>query len=353
MTEYNTLKRVVVGVENYENSKIVDTSLKHFFKDNLKDYYRDENFTSYNIPNKYIDERKCDLNNLAIFLQNEGIEVLRPLPCNRLKTIKTPYFNSVFYSNSNVRDLTLTINNKIITAQTTIRSRYFENTLLNEILYDETLKYNKLLISPPLASLSDDKLDWCDWREYATLNNKHFDTRYEILFDAANCIKVTNTDIIMNIGNRNHYNGYVWLKQILPKINIHPIYMCDNHIDGTILPIRDGIFLVNTCFLKHDIRYYLPKKFHNWEFIEVNEKKLNPKIYDELLLSGPQLATYEGIDINVLSLSPNKIVVQDSAVHVIDKLDKRGFEVLPIQFRHGVLFGGGIHCSTLDLERDE
>jgi glycine amidinotransferase len=353
MTEYNTLKRVVVGVENYENSKIVDATLKHFFKDNLKDYYRDENFTSYNISNQCIEERKQDLDNLVNVLLNEGIEVVRPNECSRLKTVKTPYFNSVFYSNSNVRDLTLTVGDKIITSQTTVRSRYFENIMLNDILNNEISKYDKTVISSPLASLQNDKLDFCDWREYVKIDDKKFETNYEILFDAANCIKVTDSDIIMNIGNRNHYNGYIWLQRVLPLIKIHPVYMCDNHIDGTLLPIREGVFLVNSCFLKNDIKNYLPKRFHNWEFITVNEKKLDPKIYDQLILTPPQLATYEGIDMNVLSISPNKIIVQNSAVHVIDKLDRCGFSVLPIQFRHGVLFGGGIHCSTLDLERDD
>lgn len=352
MTEYDTLKRVIVGVESYENSKIVDITMKHFFKDNLKDYYRDENFTAYNISDECIAERKYDLDNLANTLLNEGIEVLRPNQCNRLKSVKTPCFNSVFYSNSNVRDLTLTVGNKIITSQTTVRSRYFENILLNDILNNEISKYNKIVIAPPLASLADDKLDLCDWREYVKINNKKFNCNYEILFDAANCIKVTDKDIIMNIGNHNHYNGYIWLQQVLPEIKIHPVYLCDNHIDGTLLPIREGVFLVNSCFLNNDIKEYLPQKFRNWEFITVNETKLNPEIYDRLVLTPPQLATYEGIDINILSISPNKILVQDSAVYVMDKLYKRGFDVLPIKLRHGVLFGGGIHCSTLDLERN-
>lgn len=352
MTEYDTLKRVIVGVESYENSKIVDITMKHFFKDNLKnDYYRDESFTSYAVSDQQITERKEDLDNLANVLTSHGIIVTRPNKCNRIRGVKTPYFNSVFYSNSNVRDLTLTFGNKVITSQTTVRSRYFENILLNDILHDEMINHDKILLSPPIASLADDKIDFCDWIEYGCADKK-FDFNFEILFDAANCIKVTPSDIIMNIGNRNHYNGYTWLKNVLPNVNIHPVYMCDNHIDGTLLPIAPGIFLVNTSFLKKDIKDYLPKKFHNWNFIEVNERKLDMKIYDDALLTGPQLATYEGININVLSISPDKIIIQDNAYRVIDALTKYNFNIIPIKFRHGVIFGGGIHCSTLDLERD-
>ena len=353
MTEYGTLKRIVVGVENFENTKIVDVTLKHFFKDNLKDYFRDESFTSYTVSDKVISERKEDLDNLASTLSALGIEVVRPQPCHRLKQIKTPFFNSVFYSNSNVRDLTLTLRNKIITAQSTVRSRYFENILLNDILYQEIFKYKKQVLSPPLGSLADETIDFSEWREWVDKKEKNIDLRYEVLFDAANCIKVTPEDIIMNIGTQNAYNSYIWLKSLLPEINVHPVYLCDNHIDGTILPIDEGTFLVNACFLRQDIRSYMPEKFKNWNYIEVNDRKLDPAVYDQSTLTGVQLATYEGIDINVLSISPKKIIVQSSATSVIDKLEKNGYDLIPIQFRHSTIFGGGVHCSTLDLERDE
>ena len=351
MTEYDTLKHVVVGIESYENTKIVDTTLKHFFKDNIRDYYRDENFNSYHISDKLLLERKQDIDNLCDVLIDNNIKVTRPAQCGRLKSVKTPHFSSVYYSNSNVRDLTLTLDDCIITAQTTVRSRYFENTDLNEILYDQFIKNDKKLISPPLATLCDNKLDFIDWKIWSSRNDHVFDDRYEILFDAANCIKVTDEDIMMNIGNQNHYNGYLWLTKVLPHKSIHPVHLCDNHIDGTILPLRHGVFLANTCYLDGDIKDYLPNKFKSWKIIEVNDRKLNPEIYDKTTLSGPQLASYEGIDINVLSISPDTVIVQDTATRVIDSLLKNGFNVIPIQFRHGTVFGGGIHCTTLDLER--
>ena len=157
----------------------------------------------------------------------------------------------------------------------------------------------------------------------------------------------------MNITNKNMYNGYRWLRSVLPSyINIHPISITDNHIDGTILPINEGLFLANTCFLSKNIKDFLPSKFKNWNIIESNNEKLPYEKYDNAFLNGPRLASYEGIDINVLSLSPNKILVQDTfSKKNIEKLQKYKINVIPIKFRHSTIFGGGIHCSTLDLER--
>ena len=124
MNEYNELKRVIVGEETYENTKYVDYTLKLFFKDNLSDYYQSNEFVKYDIPDKIIQERKDDLENLSNFLKKNKIEVVRPKPINKLKAVKTPDFKSVFYSNSNIRDLCICIDNYIICSFSSVRSRF-------------------------------------------------------------------------------------------------------------------------------------------------------------------------------------------------------------------------------------
>jgi glycine amidinotransferase len=353
MSEYGNLKRVIVGEETYENTKYVDCTLKLFFKDNLSDYYQSDEFVKYDIPGKIIQERKDDLENLSNFLEKNKIEVVRPKPINKLKVVKTPDFKSVFYSNSNVRDLCICVQDYIICSFSSVRSRFFENQCLLDILHDE-IKRGKKIICPPIPTIHKDKIDNSDWKNFKLDDSILFYEDYEILFDCANIIKVTDDDIIMNITNKNMYNGYKWLRSVLPsKINIHIICICDNHIDGTILPIKEGLFLANTCFLNKEIRDLLPKKFKKWDVVESNTKKLSYEEYDNAFLDGPRLASYEGIDINVLSLSPNKILVQNTFDKKnIEKLEKYKVEVIPLRFRHSTIFGGGIHCSTLDLERD-
>ncbi len=351
MTEYDTLKRVIVGVETFEKTRRVDYTLKLFFKNNMHDYYHDDSFVQYDIAESIIQERKADLENLARVLQLHGVNVCRPEPCKGLKTTRTPSFDSISYSNSNVRDLCLSLDNMIICSFSSVRCRFFENILLYDILMEE-MQSGSQVISPPMPSLDTLKIDNAPWEEYTINDSVKYYPSYEILFDAANCIKVTNNDIIMNIGNRNAYNGYTWLCSVLPdNINVHPINICDNHIDGTILPLREGLFLANTCFLDKEIRDYLPEKFKTWDIIEINETKLDKAIYDQSHLTGPELATWEGMDVNVLSISPDTVLIQDVFTRGADILEDFGFNVITIPFRHSTIFGGGIHCSTLDLRR--
>ena len=53
---------------------------------------------------------------------------------------------------------------------------------------------------------------------------------------------------------------------------------------------------------------------------------------------------------NVLNI--DEIIVNEDSINVIEQLNKLKFNVIPIKFRHSELFAGGIHCSTLDLERE-
>ena len=55
---------------------------------------------------------------------------------------------------------------------------------------------------------------------------------------------------------------------------------------------------------------------------------------------------------NVLNIDENTIIVNEDSINVIEQLNKLKFNVIPIKFRHSELFAGGIHCSTLDLERE-
>lgn len=351
MTEYDRLDEVVVGVETFEKTRKVDYTLKLFFRDNIHDYYHDEDFIEYNISEQIIEERKQDLDNLARVLEDNDVTVMRPTPCNGLKTTRTPHFNSISYSNSNVRDLCLTLDDLIICSFSSVRSRYFENIQMYDILLQK-MQQGVRVITAPLPTVQFDKIDSSRWQEFDLDVTHGYYHDKEILFDAANCIKVTDRDILMNIGNKNAYNGYLWLKSMLPEnIQIHPVKICDNHIDGTLLPLREGVFLVNTCFLDYDIKSKLPDKFKNWDVIVSNEKKLNKQIYDQSFLTGPELATWEGMDINLLSISTDTVVIQDTFERAGDMLAKYNFNVISIPFRHSTIFGGGVHCSTLDIKR--
>ena len=65
------------------------------------------------------------------------------------------------------------------------------------------------------------------------------------------------------------------------------------------------------------------------------------------------MATNVGMSVNVISLNEKTIVIRDTAYLTIKALEKNGFEVIPFRLRHSELFGGGLHCSTVDVRRKE
>jgi N-dimethylarginine dimethylaminohydrolase len=54
---------------------------------------------------------------------------------------------------------------------------------------------------------------------------------------------------------------------------------------------------------------------------------------------------------NVLSLDEEHVVVQDIQVPLIRNLEKAGFTLIVVRWRHGRSLGGGFHCVTLDVRR--
>ena len=55
---------------------------------------------------------------------------------------------------------------------------------------------------------------------------------------------------------------------------------------------------------------------------------------------------------NVLSLDPDTVFVDDSELELSDQLTRYGFEVIPVPFWDVAPFGGGLHCATVDIYRE-
>ena len=57
------------------------------------------------------------------------------------------------------------------------------------------------------------------------------------------------------------------------------------------------------------------------------------------------------IDMNMFSINPNLVVVDQHQSALIKLLEKHGIDVLPLRLRHSKMLGGGFHCTTLDIRR--
>jgi hypothetical protein len=57
------------------------------------------------------------------------------------------------------------------------------------------------------------------------------------------------------------------------------------------------------------------------------------------------------IDMNLFSINPNLVVVDQDQTGLIRLLEKQGLDVIPLKLRHARMMGGGFHCVTLDVRR--
>ena len=78
----------------------------------------------------------------------------------------------------------------------------------------------------------------------------------------------------------------------------------------------------------------LPAPFRDWEVIEITEQECIT------------LATVG------ISLDPQRYMINHRHNRIMEELDKRGIEPIPLETEHISFWGGDIRCSTLPIVRD-
>lgn len=347
-TSFGKLKEVVVGRELKLAKRMSDITFKQFYKEALDERIYESPLENYSVNMDLIDLRNEQLDNLANTLQELGVMVHRPEVLDKIVPFTTPSFKSELSSASNVRDLTLVYGNKLIETPTFVRNRYYENTLLHDV-YSRAWDRGKggQWIKAPHTELTEETIDlghWGNTRDYNNIPNN-----FVMAVDGAQFLRI-GKDCIVNINSYNQYLGYEWVKSFYPETDFHVLHVADNHIDGCLICLKPGVFLVNPLY--PNIRDLLPSKFRNWTYLYPSNltENIDTTGMTDIDIS---LASSRGMDVNVLSIDEKTVLVTDRAVGVADILDKNGFTVIPIKLEHGEIFAGGIHCSTLDLVRDD
>jgi glycine amidinotransferase len=349
-TEWAALKEVVVGNCVNIDTISVDDSFKLFFYENIKDQIIEN---SIQLQKRLIDQRQEDLDNFANLLIKRGIKVKRPKQLTEIKKFKTPEFEEYLCPVDNPRDQSLIIGNEIIETSCQWRRRYFENDLMKEIFLEYFKAGSKWTLAPR-PSMSTNSFDFTNLPENADVDLKNYDADprlFEIMFDGAQCLKF-GKDIVMNVSTENHVLGAEWLQRHLGnKYKIHQVRITDHHIDGMFMPLKPGVLLINPISMKNKIEL-LPKELQKWDHIIVPEPH---KENDDN--SGEAFLASQNINVNVLSLNESEVLVFDEHGSIDTPLNKslseKGFEPIPVKLRHSRLFGGGLHCCTLDTVRDD
>lgn len=334
---WDPLEEIVVGIADHARVPTVDRSTMSMSYTNhpmelikpLEGIY----------PQWLIDEANEDLQGLVDVLEKANVKVHRPKAIDHSVEFSTPEWKTTGWYTWCPRDLLLPLDDLIIETPSACRARYFETRAYRHIMF-EAIKDGVEWIAAPKPILPDEGYQFEDIDGKPSLLN------LEPVFDAPNCVRL-GKDILFQISNTGNHWGLQWLKNVLERrgYRIHPaehIYSY-GHFDSTIVPLRPGLVLLNSSRVTPE---NCPKVFKNWDKIW----------FDDCIVQGSKIpggvapcSPYIGM--NILSIDPNTVVVDNTQIPLIKELEKHNITTVPIQFRHAMTLSGGLHCATLDLRR--
>ena len=295
--EYGLLKSVIVGcVENFqwpENDNEFDRSI-------TRSTYP-TTLTRGVLPNSVYEEATQDLNRLVEILTKRNIEVHRPV------TSKPHWAYSA-------RDIILTVGDMVIQCPTPFESR------ANELQMYPFLHDCNVIKAPRPIKNSDPS------------------------FDAANVLKFGDK-LLYSLSHSANEAGADWLQQQVGNeyevIKWHVVDHDITHIDSTILSLDKNTILVNATRVKEN---QLPAFLKDFRKIWVDDIEARDFFHF------PYASRWIGM--NVLSLDPETVLIDDLQAGLAENLRSNGFQVITTSIRQSRTLGGGHHCVTCDLERE-
>lgn len=349
--EWDPLEEVIVGDGFPENIPTLDYSFRLFFHDNLWEY-KDYQFGDDFVDKRHVQEHKEDIEQFVKLLESFDVKVRRPKTPKKIHKTRSPVWESTIHPALNVRDMAMVVGDRIIETPPTLRYRYFENQLLSH-LFLEYFNTGASWIQAPKPVMTDNSFDtsYVDdttgakmYYERIRSRDHYMDCGHEIMFDAANCVRM-GEHILMNVSNNNQKLGADWLRRTLgDTYTVWTAPLTDSHIDSTFLPLKPGVGLI----MREDVREKLPVELQKWELIYIPLKNRSASEHNQqgLRLASPR------IELNVMSVSPETIICHPQYEHELNnKLNKHNIQAIGSPFRHCEIFSGAHHCTTLDIRR--
>jgi glycine amidinotransferase len=290
------------------------------------------------VPQTVIEEIEEDIEGFIRVLRDLDIEVIRPVALDSAVSFRTPHFEISQLYSLMPRDCLLVVGDLFIEVPSPTRARYFETFAFRPFMEAYVAKGAHMVAAPkPILGAES----YCPGVGNGI-------TEVEVLFDAANCIRL-GKDIFIDINHSANPRAVGWLEYTLrglvdDSIRVHPMSLGYDHVDVTLVPLRPGIVLIDPLKVTEKT---IPPQFKSWDQVVVDE--IMPT--REYGLPYP-LASNDGIGRNVLVLDSHTVVVDEIQLPLIRALERRNFSVIPLPYRHGRTLGGSWHCITLDTHRD-
>ena len=297
--EWDPLRTVVVGRANHANWPTKDPV---FRSESERTLWKETPLPSGPVPDWIIKEANEDLDQLVGVLRSLNVEVLRPDDLDFQE----------------------------------------HDGMYNYCPRDRLLVYGDTVVNPAMMYPCRDMEIECYKDIVDAADNYVFMPRHEgMTLDAANIARLNDKWIFLESASGNRA-AYDWLCKQFPTVDIELVnFYSGVHIDSTIVPLREGLVLVNNSRVTPE---NLPRVLQDWEVIYCNH------VEEQGFFQYPYASKW--IALNMLVVNPHTVIVDKNQPMLIDFLEKNKFTVVPMQLRHSRTLGGGFHCVTLDLHRE-
>ena len=297
--EWDPIKEIVVGRADFANWPSQDPV---FAQESKKTTWTETPVPSGPVPDRIIDEANEDLDILAGTLEQLDIVVHRP------KAINFQERGGMY--NYCPRDRFLIHGTTLVDPAMMYPCRDMEAEALEEVVYR----------ADTVVRMPRDQ---------------------DMVLDAANVLRLNDQMLFLESASGNK-RAYSWLRKQFPDVIIELCnFYSGVHIDSTIVPLREGLVLVNASRVNMD---NLPRVFDDWEVVWATD------VVAQDFYQYPYASKW--IALNMLVVDPSTVIVDRNQTNLIRMLELYKFTVIPLELRHSRTLGGGFHCVTLDLIRE-
>ena len=296
--EWDQIRQIVVGSATNANWPVTDPV---FSKESEKTTWKETPVPRGPVPQRIIEETNEDLDTLVSTLISLGIDVIRPDELN---------------------------------FQT-------HDGMYNYCPRDRLLIYGDTIVDPAMMYPCRDMELQCLYDVVDDAEHYLHMPRHEgMTLDAANVLRLNDRMLMLESASGNRA-AYDWLCEQFPNINIELVnFYAGVHIDSTIVPLRDGLVLLNKSRVNAD---NCPRAFDGWDKIYIND------VVAQDFYEYPYASKWIGL--NMLALDPHTVIADAAQTDLHRVLKVHGIDVIPLTLSHSRTLGGGFHCVTLDTWR--
>eukprot|EP00930_Biecheleria_cincta_P022502 TRINITY_DN16425_c0_g1_i3.p1 TRINITY_DN16425_c0_g1~~TRINITY_DN16425_c0_g1_i3.p1 ORF type:complete len:399 (-),score=99.26 TRINITY_DN16425_c0_g1_i3:66-1262(-) len=336
--EWDSLREVWVGTLEHKNltpatEDAVSRKLKSYSIYNwpLRDGLADE---------ACIAEAQKQLDNFVAVLKGEGIVVKRPSPFPTDEALKTPLWSVDRMGGFTCpRDVFFVAGKQVVEAPMSWKARYFENLAWRDLMMSYYTADPRMRWScAPKPKLTDDSFGKDG--EAGKPNDN------EIFFDAADARRF-GKDVFFqaHYGTANH-KGRDWVRRELSAsgLRVQDAEFEEfhfSHIDARLTPVDEGLVFHSNMDKPAQSLLSLFKE-NEWNVIDAGNRLDCRSTSDNCA---------PGIHLNVCTIGPGVVIVEEREKQFIKLLREEGCDVIPVPFSAAYPWGGSLNCFTLDVYR--